>query len=118
MRCPPYQDYTIRAKVSELVLSASGFKTSIAEKATNDATLASAGIGLTLTPFSGKITAGAVSVAGVITVAGSNTSVGTAVSIVLRPSLNAGRIIWECSAGQAAPGLAAQFKYVPAECRH
>ncbi|MGZ5150504.1 MAG: pilin, partial [Burkholderiales bacterium] len=28
---PAYQDYTIRAKVSELVLAASGFKTTIAE---------------------------------------------------------------------------------------
>lgn len=115
---PAYQDYTIRAKVSELVLAASGFKTSIAEKATSDASLASAGVGLTLTPFSGKITAGAVSVGGTITVAGSNTSVGTAVSIVLRPSLNAGRIIWECTAGAITAGTAAQFKYVPAECRH
>ena len=29
---PAYQDYTIRAKVTELVLTASGFKTSIATK--------------------------------------------------------------------------------------
>ncbi len=115
---PAYQDYTIRAKVSELVLAASGFKTSIAEKATSDAVLTSAGVGLTLTPFSGKITAGAVSDGGTITVAGSNTSVGTAVSIILRPSINAGRLIWECTAGAITAGVAAQFKYVPAECRH
>ena len=29
---PAYQDYTIRARVSELVLGASGFKTTIVEK--------------------------------------------------------------------------------------
>ncbi len=115
---PAYQDYTIRAKVSELVLAASGFKTSIAEKATSDAVLTSAGVGLTLTPFSGKITAGAVSDGGTITVAGSNATLGTAVSIILRPSLNAGRVIWECTAGAITAGTAAQFKYVPAECRN
>ena len=30
---PAYQDYTIRAKVSELILQASGFKTSVAKRA-------------------------------------------------------------------------------------
>ena len=47
---PAYQDYTIRARVTELVLAASGFKTSIAVKATTDATLSSAGRGLTRRP--------------------------------------------------------------------
>ena len=37
---PAYQDYTIRAKVSELVLAASGFKTTISEKANSDNSLA------------------------------------------------------------------------------
>ena len=74
---PAYQDYTIRARVSELVLAASGFKTSVAEKANNDGTLASAGAGLTVNT-GGKITGGSVTLAGKITVAGSSTSVGTA----------------------------------------
>ena len=38
---PAYQDYTIRAKMSEIVLAASGYKTTISEKAQNDASLAS-----------------------------------------------------------------------------
>ena len=37
---PAYQDYTIRAKVSELILQASGFRTSNSEKAQVDRTLA------------------------------------------------------------------------------
>ena len=45
---PAYQDYTIRAKVSELVLAASGFKTTIAEKAASDGTMGSSGNGLTV----------------------------------------------------------------------
>src|SRR5258708_30086288 len=79
---PAYQDYTIRARVSELVLAASGFKTSIAEKANSDGTLASAGAGLTVTT-GGKITAGSVTDARQITLAGSSTSVGTAGSNAL-----------------------------------
>ena len=109
---PAYQDYTIRAKVSELVLAAAAFNTSVAEKANSDLTLGSAGSGLTVTT-GGKITGGAVSSGGTITVIGSSTSVGTAVTIVLRPSLASGRVIWACSTGSST-----QFKYVPAECRH
>src|ERR1700740_1253231 len=56
---PAYQDYTIRARVSELVLAASGFKTTIAEKANNDGTLASSGVGLTVA-VGGKISGGSV----------------------------------------------------------
>jgi type IV pilus assembly protein PilA len=111
---PAYQDYTIRAKVSELVLQASGFKASIAEKANSDLTLASAGAGLTITT-SGKVTGGSVSDGGIITVAGDNTgtSVGTTVTIVLTPALTGGKVLWACTAGAQA-----QWKYVPAECRH
>ncbi len=112
---PAYQDYTIRAKVSELVLAASGFKTSIAEKAASDVGLASAGAGLTVTA-AGKVIGGSVTDGGVITIAGSNagTSVGTTVTIVLTPTVNAaGGLSWACTSGGAT-----QFKYVPAECRH
>jgi type IV pilus assembly protein PilA len=60
---PAYQDYTIRAKVSELVLAASGFKTSVAEKAQSDAAIAAAGVSLTVTT-SGKVGAAASRTAG------------------------------------------------------
>jgi len=40
---PAYSDYTIRAKVTELILAASGFKTTVAEKSQSDGTLGSAG---------------------------------------------------------------------------
>lgn len=112
---PAYQDYTIRAKVSELVLAASGPKTAVAEKAQADNALAASGVGLTITPV-GKVTNGSVSDGGVITVIGNNatTSVGTDVTIVLTPSLGAtGVVTWACSAGNSG-----QFKFVPAECRH
>jgi type IV pilus assembly protein PilA len=110
---PAYQDYTIRAKVSELVLAASGFKTSIAEKAQTDASLAAAGVGLTVT-IGGKISGGSVSDTGTITIQGNAGTVGTAVSVSLTPSIMAdGKLIWSCSAGDTAT-----FKFMPAECRH
>ena len=110
---PAYSDYTIRAKVTELLLAASGFKTSVAEKAQSDGTLASAGIGLTVAT-GGRISGGNVSNTGVIAVAGTSGTLGTAVSIVLTPSYNAGgRIAWTCGTNN----VSVQWKYVPAECR-
>ena len=111
---PAYQDYTIRAKVSEIVLQASGFKTTIAEKSASDGTMASSGKGLTVST-GGRVGGGSVTDTGVITVTGTAASIGTAVSIVLTPSLGAGgRIAWQCSTNTNST----QWKYVPAECRH
>jgi type IV pilus assembly protein PilA len=111
---PAYQDYTIRAKVSELVLAASGFKTTVAEKSASDGTIGSAGKGLTVST-GGRISGGDVANTGTITVAGSNATVGTIVTVMLSPSLGAGgRIQWLCSTS----GNSSQWKYVPAECRH
>ena len=107
-----YQDYTIRAKVSELVLGAARFKTTVAEKATTDGTLASAGSGLTVTT-AGRITGGSVTTTGIITITGSAAAVGTAVTVILTPSLGGGRVAWACTTGNSAT-----YRYVPAECRH
>ena len=111
---PAYQDYTIRAKVSELVLQASGFKTTIAEKTAVDGTLASAGLSLTVTT-GGRVSGGTVTDAGVITVKGDAATVGTAVSIILTPTKNTtdGRLDWVCSSGGTA-----EYRFVPANCRH
>ena len=108
---PAYQDYTIRAKVSELVLAAAAFKTTIAEKATVDGTLASAGLGLTVTT-AGRISGGSVTDTGIITISGNDLTIGTTVNIVLTPSLGGGRVAWECSSGSSS-----QWKYVPPQCR-
>ena len=108
---PAYQDYTIRAKVSELVLATSGFKTTITEAAQTNSTLTNSGAGLTVSTV-GKISAGSVTNDGIITVSGNAATVGTAVTIVLTPSVSTGgTVIWLCT---AATGI---HKYVPAECR-
>jgi type IV pilus assembly protein PilA len=107
---PAYQDYTIRARVSELLMETTSWKTQVSERAFADATLTNSGFGLTVTP-SGKITGGSVSDDGIIQIIG---NVGAEVTIVLTPGLSNGRILWTCSTG----GNLANFKYVPSECRH
>ena len=113
---PAYQEYTIRARVTELVVAAYTYKISIAEAATANRTLLNSGQGLSVQPV-GKISGGSVGTDGVITVIGSAApgSVGTAVTIILTPSLSAtdGKVIWTCETGN--PAL---HKFVPAECRH
>ena len=104
---PAYQDYTIRAKVSELLLAGSGFRTSITEKAQTDGTLASSGIGLTVTAV-GKIAGGSVSDDGIIVITGSSTTVRTAVTLTLTPTL-ATTVQWSCAGTPA--------NYFPASCR-
>ena len=93
-------------------MAAAGFKTTIAEKATVDGTLGSAGSGLTVTT-AGRIAGGSVTGGGIVTITGSATSVGTAVTVILTPSLGGGRVAWACTTGSSA-----LWKYVPAECRH
>jgi len=110
---PAYNTYTIRAKVTDLLLAAGSFRVSVQEKAVSDGTMASSGAGLTVVS-GGRISGGSVTNAGLITVLGDPTSVGTNVTIVLTPSLNARRIVWNCSTG----GTTTSWIYVPAECRH
>jgi type IV pilus assembly protein PilA len=110
---PAYQDYTIRAKVSELLFAASSYKISVVEKANADATIASAGYGITV-DIVGRVTSGSVTNSGVIQVAGSGTttSVGTAVTIIFTPSYTAGVVVWSCSGGAAS-----QSRFLPSTCR-
>ncbi len=105
---PAYQDYTIRAKVSELMLAASGFRTSITEKAQVDATLGSAGSGLTVTTV-GKIASGTISATGTIAISGTTASTGADVTVTMTPTLAGGTLTWTC--------VGTPSKYFPASCR-
>jgi type IV pilus assembly protein PilA len=109
---PAYQDYTVRAKVTELLLAASNAKVAVAEFAQTQGTLTSSGTGLTINT-STYVTSGTVSAAGVITVTGTAAALGSDadVSIVLTPTrLATGVVTWACSSPSAV-------KYLPANCR-
>jgi type IV pilus assembly protein PilA len=110
---PAYQDYTIRSKVSELILAASAARTAITEKYQADQDSANMGSGTTIVPF-GKILGATVSNPGVVTITGTGgttTSVGTAVTVVLTPTENtaAGTLTWSCTGTPS--------RYMPGSCR-
>ncbi len=108
---PTYQNFTVRTRVSELLLTASSFKMAVAEKAQDEDALASAGAGLTVVP-SGKVSGGSVTNDGIITISGNADTLGAAITISLTPSRrDDGKVIWVCSTA------AATFKYVPKECQ-
>ncbi len=109
---PAYQDYTVRARVSELILAGSALRTAIAEKFQTDNDTTTAGSGLTVNVV-GKVASGTVSPDGTIVISGSTfgTSTGQAVTITITPNYNTttGTIVWTC---QGSPA-----KYMPATCR-
>jgi len=110
---PAYQDYTVRAKVSELMLAASGVRTAISEKfQTDPSNTISAGAGVTV-PVVGKVVGATVTDAGTIAVYGgtATTSVGQSVTITVTPAYSTltGTIVWSC--------VGAPSKFMPATCR-
>lgn len=110
---PAYQDYTVRAKVSELVLAASNAKTAISEFAQAEGTLANSGTGLSIPTDGAYVTSGTVAAGGLISVSGTAAALGasSAVQIQLSPILaSSGVVTWECKSTSAK-------KYLPATCR-
>ena len=105
---PAYQDYTVRAKVSELILQASGFRTSISEKAQVDGGIASAGTGLTVN-IVGKVTGGSVSSDSTVVIFGTTASTGANVTLTMTPLFTQNTLTWSCA------GIPS--KYFPASCR-
>ncbi len=108
---PAYQEYTIRAKVTELVTAASAQRVPATDSyVTNNASLTNACVGLTIAVI-GKISAASVSANCVITVNGSAaaSSVGTVVGLVLNPTPAGGTLTWSCDGSPS--------QYFPGSCR-
>lgn len=108
---PAYQDYTVRAKVTEAMNIAAGAKTAVAEfyqsEGTWPADAAAAGIeATTSTNVSGLTVTGN----GVITVTTQNLGTGITGAIVLTPDITGNTFDWACS-------TTLDNKYVPANCR-
>jgi type IV pilus assembly protein PilA len=107
---PAYQDYTVRARVSELAIAASAMKATIGENIANaggaiDGTACNGVVALataTKNLLSGACAGGVVTVTG--------TAAAKGVSLVYTPAVNAdGTVTWAC--------VGSDNKYVPAECR-
>ena len=135
---PAYQDYTIKAKVSEVVLAASSCRTTITELVQSSPTgsvvaallPAAAPCAFTTTKY---VTSGSVGSAGEITVIADHTALGgstgagansvslvpfmnPAATIPLNPATDGGNTIaaWKCGPATAA-GMPA--KYLPGSCK-
>ena len=110
---PAYQDYTIRAKVSEALNMASAAKASVSEFRLSmnrwPAANASAGVSPSIkSKYVNSLTIGA---AGVITVAVNPTSTGAgAGNVVLTPNFTNSTVDWTCTG-------TIHSKYLPANCR-
>ena len=114
---PQYQDYTIRARVTEGLNLASAAKTAVAEtfNATNSWPSNNAAAGVSDSIVSKYVTGVVVSGAGVITVSFNSATTGAGGDIALVPASTAGggAVDWTCN-GAGSTLLA---KYRPANCR-
>lgn len=114
---PAYQDYTVRARVSELLTAASGAKATVAENIANLGSITTGSCkGVTTvtssSTFKSLSSLSCADTTGVITVVGTTAAKG--VTLTLTPSLDTttGMVNWTCAVSSAANN-----KYVPAECR-
>ena len=133
---PAYQDYTVRAKVSEIVLAASSCRTTITEavQSTSASTLTAAmfpcdggaASGATVSKYVNKIE---VAADGLVTVTAqgiSQLTAGSADKLTLRPlsaaataltSSDAGKTIFAWRCGALGDGTSIPPKYLPGSCR-
>jgi type IV pilus assembly protein PilA len=112
---PAYQDYTIRARVSEAVVLASGAKTTVAENISNNGGVmpADACIGVAPTVATTNVASiGCTAGTGAIAVV--TTAAAGAVTLTLTPTAPGaagGAITWVCAR------TAGENRHVPAQCR-
>ena len=116
---PAYQDYTIRAQVSEGLSLASGSKTAVAEffqdRGVMPTSNLEAGVSAPIDIFGKYVTTVTVTDPGVITVVyaqpDTNALLVGAGNLVLTPTGNVGSVAWECTAS-TLPN-----KWLPSACR-
>lgn len=111
---PAYQDYTVRAKVSELVLAASSARTCVTEAFQANGAVPSAISSDCSIAQVGKVSSASVGTAtsgATISVIGAASAVGgpSAVTVSLSGVTTGGTITWTCSGTPA--------KYLPSSCR-
>lgn len=113
---PAYQDYTIRAKVTEGLSLASAGKTAVSEFFASNGRLpesnASAGLSEAASINGNDVGAVKVGADGVIEVTfSSGTEAINASTIILTPTTADGAVTWDCRGGNLEP------KYRPSSCR-
>ena len=118
---PAYQDYTTRAKVSEVVLAASSARTTLAEIVSTTGTGFPVTASFTPASQSSKYVksvayTSTVSNVGAITVTAQGDSAILDKTLSLTGTVNSNnQVEWKCSPGTT--GTALEAKYLPASCR-
>jgi type IV pilus assembly protein PilA len=110
---PAYQDYTVRARISEGLGIASGMKATIGENLAALGGTVGAGMckGVDDVAAKGHVTSAACTdTTGAVTVTMDSTAKG--VVFTLTPTSSGGPVTWKC-----ATPTATNYKYVPNECR-
>jgi type IV pilus assembly protein PilA len=120
---PAYQDYMVRAKVSEVILAASSARTAVAEtysqKGTMDLTNDSMGVNTQSSNYVASVSylAKDSAVGDIIVTATTNPGLGTAagLSLTLRGTAAAnGQVVWTCGPSITDP---MPIKYLPSSCK-
>jgi type IV pilus assembly protein PilA len=111
---PAYQDYTVRARVSEILVSMSAVKGTVSENIVNNGQIAAGSCSGFLAPTAtvNMASIGCADTTGVITGTGTATK-AKGVALTMTPTLlSGGNIKWVCAVSSTANN-----RYVPAECR-
>ena len=107
---PAYQDYTKRAKASEVVLAASGARTCVTEivQSAGASGLDSCATSFVPTKYAASMTIGATT--GVVTVQGSGINADEEPKVILTPKIASGSITeWKCAG--------TPLKLMPGSCK-
>jgi type IV pilus assembly protein PilA len=118
---PAYQDYTVRAKVSEIILAASSAKVNVAETAQVMGRMpatASLALDVQTSRYVASVAyTGTDASNGIITVTATNAEPKIAgATLAMNGVFNAaGQVVWTCAAGASTP---IQAKYLPASCKN
>jgi len=105
---PAYQDYTVRARVSELILAGSSAKTGLSEGMQTFGSWSAAWTSAITISATGMISTATVSSVGVITVQGTTPTSGSIVTMTPTTTTD-NKLVWSCTGTPA--------KYMPASCR-
>jgi len=107
---PAYQDYTIRARASEVLLAASSARTSVTEACQQFNSCGTTAVGANITINSSKfVESGSVDTNGTIVI-NAKAALGTSGFIVsLTPSWTGQTVVWACNSNMN--------KFAPSSCR-
>ena len=105
---PAYQDYTVRARVSELVLAASSAKTALSEGMQTTGSWAQSWMSSITISSTGLVASATVSTQGQIVVSGTAPTSSSIVTLTPNTTTD-NKLVWTCTGTPS--------KYMPASCR-